>query len=359
MTEPVGDGPAPTFLRSIGWRGRRRAEPRLTIALAGAGCALAVLGVLLVAGDSGSNGGSFNRLPGIFLTALVVAVGAFTVHLARTGPLATAGTVAAVLGIPTFLFFLTFDEDGSRPLPSAVVIVSTLLWVGGYLFGPTKGRPIFLAAALLGGWATLLEITVDGGFIAAIGIIPSGLFGFFFFGGFMLEDGDGFSYYDGGPDFTTVGLLSIGVGIAYVLLSRHLDRKGFNGTSAPFVAIAIVALVQGVSAMIFELEVMGTGVLAAAVGVGLAVHGATAGRRATTWFGAGATVVGLAMVFGDMADGPGVGGLLFIGAGVGLVAAAHALVNVLDEPDEMVLTEGVQPLRRPAITIVPPSDPSV
>ena len=44
-------------------------------------------------------------------------------------------------------------------------------------------------------------------------------------------------------------------------------------------------------------------------------------------------------------------------AGLGLVAVAHALVNVLDEPDEMAMTEGVRPIRRPAVTIVPPSDP--
>jgi hypothetical protein len=102
---------------------------------------------------------------------------------------------------------------------------------------------------------------------------------------------------------------------------------------------------------------MGTGLLAVAVGVGLAAHGSTTGRRATTWFGAGITVIGLAMFFGDMVDSPGTGGLLYMCAGLGLVAAAHALVNVLDEPDEMTMTEGVRPIRRPAVTIVSPSDP--
>src|SRR5690349_6145514 len=85
----------PSFLDSLGPRGLRRAEPRASIALAGAGCALAVVGVLVLAGDAGDGtGGSFNRVPGVVLATVLVAIGALLMHQVREGALATAGSVA-------------------------------------------------------------------------------------------------------------------------------------------------------------------------------------------------------------------------------------------------------------------------
>ena len=132
------------------------------MSLAGAGCALGIVGVLVLAGDTGidEETGDFSQLPGLLLSALVVAIGYFVLSAVRRGPLATAGTVAAALGIPAFMFFVTFDENGFPPYNTeAILIVSTVAWLVTYSAGPAKGRPFFLGSGLIGLWFTVLEIT--------------------------------------------------------------------------------------------------------------------------------------------------------------------------------------------------------
>ena len=371
----MGAAPTSSFLDSLGARARRRAEPRLTIALAGAGCALAVIGVLVLAADAGSSGGdSFNQHPGVALSALVVAAGIITMQQVRQGPLATAGAVATVLGIPPLLAFATFDENSFPPVSiQPILVISTLAWLGSYLVGPGRGRPIFLGAALFGLWASALEI-IEGSYSATFAFLPFGFFPFAFFGTLQdtstsFESSGEFSEYDSGvnvvgdsglgfpnqPNLTTIALLSIGFGVAYLVLSRRLDRTGHHGVALPFAVAGILPLLQGVVALGPELEVAGTALLTAAVGAGLAAHGSTTGRRATTWIGAVVTVVGIGVFIGDLTDDVSTVGPLFALVGLGLVVGAHLLAQAIDEPDEMVMTEGVRPLRRPpAITIVPP-----
>ena len=132
------------------------------MSLAGAGCALGIVGVLVLAGDTGidEETGDFSQLPGLLLSALVVAIGYFVLSAVRRGPLATAGTVAAALGVPAFMFFVTFDENGFPPYNTeAILIVSTVVWLVTYSVGPAKGRPFFLGSGLIGLWFTVLEIT--------------------------------------------------------------------------------------------------------------------------------------------------------------------------------------------------------
>jgi hypothetical protein len=53
MTDTAGAGTArSSLLDRLGPRATRRPQPRASIALAGAGCALAVAGVLTLAGDA-------------------------------------------------------------------------------------------------------------------------------------------------------------------------------------------------------------------------------------------------------------------------------------------------------------------
>ena len=59
-----------------------------------------VLGVLQISGDTGAgDDGDFNNVPGILLSALVVAAGFALLTRFRNGPLATAGVVASATGI--------------------------------------------------------------------------------------------------------------------------------------------------------------------------------------------------------------------------------------------------------------------
>lgn len=348
MTEPLEDVPATSFLDSLGARGRRRAEPRASIAIAGAGCALAVLGVLIVAGDTGTTDGDFNRVPGIVLSALVVVAGYVTLTAARQGPVATAGAAAAALGVPPLLFFLTVDESTAPPYSTeGILIISTLAWLATYMIGPGRGRPFFLGAGLLGAWLSILQLTenvFDAPF-EFFGVTASSVGGF---EGATIDV----------PDPTTIALLSLAFGLGYLVACRWLDRRGHHGTATPFALATLPTLFVGVVAMVDELEQAGTGLLALLVGAALAYHGATVGRRATAWVGGGATALGAAVFLGDMTDDATVGGMLYLAAGIGLVAAAHAVAAALNEPDEMavigIATRQAAPV---ALAATPPGGP--
>jgi uncharacterized membrane protein YidH (DUF202 family) len=356
MTEPLGEPGPVSFLDSLGPRGQRRAEPRTSIAIAGAGCALAVLGVLLVSGDAGtSGGGDFNRVPGIILSALVVGAGYFTLAGTERGPVATAGAVAAALGVPPLMFFLTFDQDGFPPYSTeGILYVSTIAWLVTYAIGPARGRPLFLSAGLLGLWASVLQLTEEvfdapfalvGGFATSFDATvsfdetgsviggPNDAVGGGFGEGFP---GGGFDY----PDPTTIGILSLGFGLAYLLLSRRLDRKGHHGAATPFALATLPALFVGTVSMSDDLQQAGTGLLLMGIGLGLAYHGATVWRRATAWIGGAVTALGAAVFLADMSDDATLVGLLYLAAGIGLVFAGHALGRALHEPDELLVTVG-------------------
>ena len=339
MTEPTTDGPTTTFLDSLGARGLRRAEPRASIAVAGAGCALAILGVLIVAGDTGSSGDDFNKAPGILLSALVVAAGFLTLNMVRVGALATAGTVAAALGVPPLMFFLTFDEGGFPPYSTdGILVVSTLIWLGAYVIGPSRGRPFFLGAGLIGAWLTVLQLTED------VFDFPFGLLGGFaqsFEPAFEDDFGSGsFGPTFDTPDPTTMGLLSLGFGALYLVMARRLDTTHHHGVATPFALATLPSLLVGTVLLGDELEQAGTGLLLILVGAALTHHGSTLGRRATAWVGAAATAIGAAVFLSDMTDDATIAGMLFLAGGIGLVAAGHAVATARREPDEMEIALG-------------------
>ncbi len=340
----------------------------MSIAIAGAGCALAVLGVLIVAGDTGSSDNAFNRTPGILLSALVVAGGYVVLASTRRGPLATAGAVAAALGVPPFMFFVTFDQNGLPPYSTdAILIVSTVVWLGTYAVGAGRGRPFFLGAGLIGLWFTALQL-VEQVFEAPYGAWSA------FGAGFESTRSDvviGGSGFDGGaqvpsvldgptfhmPDPTTIGLLSLGLGVAYLLGCRWLDTRGHAGAATPFAFATLPTLAAGATSLADDLEQAGTGLLIMVLGGALAWHGASSGRRITAWLGGGAAAAGAAIFLADMTDDATVGGMLFVAAGIGLVAAGHAIAVALAEADEMTIT----PSRVPALVtpaVAAPSAPS-
>lgn len=373
MTEPVADANDRSVIDSFGPRALRRAEPRASIAIAGAGCALAILGVLIISADTGTSGDDFNRAPGIVLSALVVGAGFVALANARRGPVATAGAVAAAAGVPPLMFFLTFDENGFPPYSTEAILgVSALAWLASYAAGPGRGRPVFLGAGLIGAWFTVLQVT-EKAFD-----LPWGILGFFM-GGFATEatfedTGSGISGSAGmtggfgedfgassfdAPDPTTMALISLVFGLVYVVAARRLDDRGRHGAATPFAFAALPTLALGSVLLADELEQAGTGLFMMAIGVGLAYHGSTTVRRVTTWVGGAATAIGAAVFLSDMTDDATIGGMLFVAAGIGLVAAGHALVGVIHEPDEMepTLAGTVQDPRGPAAA--PPGRPDL
>jgi hypothetical protein len=323
----------PTFFERIGARSLRRAEPRASIALAGAGCVLAVVGVLIVSGDTGATDGDFSRWPGVILSAAVVVAGYLVLTRVHRGAVATGAAVAAALGVPPLLFFLTFDQGGLPPYSTETILgVSAVAWLASYVWGPGRGRPFFLGAGLLALWATVLQLTEE------IFDAPYG-----FFGGWAATtasiDGDfGGPTSFHAPDPTTLGVLSLVVGIAYLVIGRLLDGSGHHGAATPVAAATLPVLATAPIFLADDLDTAGTGLLLVALGLALAVNGAAAGRRATTWVGGAAVALGVATFLSDMTDDATVGGMLFLAGGLALVFAGHVYANLRQEPDELAVT---------------------
>ena len=339
MTEPTSAAPPADrdgLLRRMAPRTVRRPAPRLTIALAAAGCALVVLGALVVGGDGlGGDDGDGSQLPGILLSAAVTAGGFVLLAQTRSGPLATAGAVAGALGIPLLLFFLTFDEGSFPPYSTeAILFVSTAAWALAYVVGPARARPLFLGAAAIGLWLTVLQVTEN------VLDFPFDVVGSF---GVGFEDDGGFGgFQPDTPDPTTIGMLSLVLAALYLVVARRWDRQGFAGAATPVTAAALVIIPVGLSFMGEELEALGVGLLTTAVGVVVAAHGASVGRRATTWLGAAGAAFGLLVVVGDLVEEATPGGLVLMAVGAGAVVAAEALRRSIGEPDEVAA--GEQPL---------------
>ena len=384
MTEPLGNVPSSSFLDSLGTRGHRRAEPRASIAVAGAGCALAVIGALVVSGDTGIGNGNFNNVPGAVMSALIVAAGLLTLTAVRQGPIATAGAAAAGLGVPPLMFFITWSDSGVPPFSiDAILVVSTLAWLAMYAAGPGRGRPFFLGAGLIGLWFTILQVTEKVFELPFVGLAafgggsfesfeevgepfdPNGDFGSGDFGSGDFGSGDfgsgdfgsppmddfGFSGGFDAPDPTTLGVLSLGLGVAYLVICRWLDRQGRHGAATPFALATLPTLFVGSILLGDDLEAAGTGLLLMLIGAALAFHGGTMGRRATAWVGGGTAAFGLTVFLSDMTEDATVLGMLFMAGGIALVAIAHAVAAALNEPDEMAVTE---PVTVPQSAAAPP-----
>lgn len=354
MTTNGGEPPS-------GWFGAwaaRRAEPRLWISLAGAGCLLAVSGLLVIAGDAQvSDDGGGSTTPGILLFLLVVGAGYVLMQVCREAPIATAGVTAVVLGVPPLVYFVTFDESDVPPFSiDGVLAFSALVWLVSYLVGPGRGRPVLLGAGLVFAWLFALHLIDDpltSGFgdVPIVSDDPFGSDGAF---GDLDPDDGGFgddTFDDGGfgdgrvggtrgprPDWTALGVASVVFGAGYLVTSRVLDRRRLAGSATPFVAAGHVALPTGIVMLGDDLEVIGTGLALAVTGVLVAWLGALGGRRATTVIGAVEVLVGTYMVLGDVmedASATSFGVALFVLGGV-VVGGAHLLHVLTGEPPQSV-----------------------
>jgi hypothetical protein len=354
--------PARGFLDGLGPRGERRAEPRLAIAVAGAGCALAVLGALIISIDSlDGDGDGLNRWPGVLLSLALVIAGMVALSKAPDTSIGTAGVVAAASGVPAFMVFATLSETDLPPYDTtAVLVISTVAWLVAWAVGPGRGHLFFLGAGLLGAWWSALELiegllsapfTIVGGFVDAFsepfapGADP-------FDPGFDGTFGPGSFVEPSVPDATTVGLISLLFGVAYLVVGRRMDRAGRFGVGTPFAVATLPCLALAVTSLADDLDVGGTGALLIALGTLLAWHGATVGRRLTTWVGGAGVAIGVATLLSDVSDSAIVIGMLYLAAGIGTVAVAHAVGQALSEPAETV--PGPSVLRSGPGTTSPP-----
>lgn len=336
------------------------------MSVAGAGCIIAVAGVLVIAGDAQAPGGgeSGSRTPGIILFSLVVVAGYALMHLLRDAPGASAGVTAVVLGVPPLMVFATIDEREIPPFPiDGVLAVSAMVWLASYLAGPGRGRPLLLGAALVFAWLFALE-AVDNALTADLGdppILSEEPFGDI--GPAEVGDGDDTSSGDGGADWTVLGVTSVLFGAGYLALSRVFDRRRLAGAATPFAAVGHVALPAGIVMLGEDLEVIGTGIALALTGGLVCWLGALGGRRATTVIGAAEVIVGSVMVLVEAMEGSSpanVGTALFV-LGFVLVAAAHLLHLATGEPPQTSPGPSTFGGRRPGGPggAVPPARPAV
>ena len=365
---------------------RRRPEPRLWVTLAGAGCILAVSGLQLIAGDAQApeDGGDGTNIPGILLSLLVVAAGFVLMHFFREQPASAAGVAAVVLGTPSLLFFLTFDEN-SFELPfsaEAVLGGSALLWLIAYMVGPGSGRPLLLGGALLFGWLFVIQVTEDplaNGFgTPAIfeddpfvneDASADDEFSDEFsddefsdeFGNDELTVGGATFQSDGGADPTTIGIISVLFGGGFLVGARLLDRRRLYGVATPLVAVGHVALPAGILFLSEDLNAAGTG-LAFVLAGGLVIwSGALGARRATTIIGAIELIIGVVVVLSDVmedASPTSVGSALFV-IGTALVLGSQLLHRQTREtpPSTPGPSEFPGPSRTPQPAGGPPFNP--
>jgi hypothetical protein len=328
------------FLGTIGARAQRRPEPRMWVAVAAVGCALAVFGLFLISGDAqaGDSEGDGSNVPGIVLCLVVVLAGYALMQLLRDAPAASAGVTAVILGLPALALFLTIDVDDVPPFSIELFLgLPALVWGVSYLVGPGRGRPVLLGFALVFAWLFVLQLvedpfasgdlgTVVEGGVFDEGPVPGDLDEEFGDPGLDEElptDSHVFGQ-TGQPDATTIGWISVVFGAAYLAVSRRFDKRQLAGVGTPFVGAGHAALVAGIVLLADDLKASGVGLVFFFVGIVVARLGALSGRRVTTIIGAVEIGVGATIVLGDSMDDAGptsFGTALFVlGAAIAVLA---------------------------------------
>jgi hypothetical protein len=318
MTEVTSIG-GPSRARTLGWRAERRPAPGFAHVLGAVAGAFAVIAMVafVVAADDESP-----QVPGIVLSLVLIAA-ALVLGAWGSGPLRSAGTTALVLTIPLLWLFALFgDGNGGRSDVRGVLLLSLATYAALYLFGWTKGRGIFLGAALV-------ALVYWLGFEVA-GTGDNGVFS----GTFSSDTAQSAS------DVNTTSDAAAGVvmmlGIAYLVAGGVLDRRRLAGVATPFLAVGAWAAIVGGVALGATQSVLLAGVVAVLIGAAVGVIGAAGHvRRGTTWFGVLVVFGGLVAVLVDVApdDEAGVGAIALL---IAVVCGALAwwLARALGEPED-------------------------
>jgi hypothetical protein len=337
----------------------RRPDPRVATVVAAAGCGLAVFGTLALGGDAldGDGGSSGSQIPGVVLCLALLVSGLVLVRNTTSTAFRTAGSFAAVAAIPPLLFFLTFDEGGFPPYSTeAILVLSAAAWIAMHFVGPTRGRIVPLGAGLVAAWLALLQVTEEP-FTAPFDLFDATFGGVIVDGGGSFDDDGSFGRFDV-PDPTTMGAISLLVGLGLGFVGLRLHRQGQVGRATAFAAATAITLPVAVAFLAVDLEQVGSGLLLVVLGLALTISGAAQSRRFTAWFGGVGVFYGVLLLLeeaiGSDASITAIG-LASLVAGAVVVAGAHLLSKGLDEPDEEV--DGPSPFpgggrSSPATTVV-------
>ncbi|MGD9998218.1 MAG: DUF2510 domain-containing protein [Ilumatobacteraceae bacterium] len=301
------------FMDSLGPDARRRPDPRLSIVFAGIGGLLVGAAITaLILGDEGSKGKVIGS--GILLVVISLAI---RFIVTKQAELRSSAVGAGTLGIGLFVGGLMYDSD-SASAPSLVLALAYFL---AWALPGLRGRPVLLglaALALVVGVASL--VGDDGGSGSGFDVIPSEAQD-------VLTD-QGTAYLVFG------GLLMGGVWL--------LDRKRYHGVATSLVVAGLIASTLGVALVVSELGATGGSFLATIVGAVVCYVGGHGSRRATTWWGALITAVGLVSLFGSALEPDTVSGLstvLFL-SGAALIAVPLIVLAIRESNRSNASTAG-------------------
>jgi hypothetical protein len=230
--------------------------------------------------------------------------------------------------VPVCLTFLTLQPGRLSVSSDAVVIVSLLAWLVSYLVLPrARGHVFYLGLATYVFWGYLLDKVEPNALGRAVT------------GAVVIASSNAASSSSGsGPDWTTIGAVSLLIGLLYYLAVFALDRRRLAGAGTGFVVAAFFATVAGIAALSPDMGQAGTGAVLLVLGVALGWLGARSERRFTTWAWTAAAVVGVLLVLEKVigAGHAAVGGIVLIAVGALVVIVAHYLSRATSEPDEVV-----------------------
>lgn len=335
----------------VKFQGGPRPWPRLPSILAAVGGLLALGSLAIFLSELPER---HPRYPGLLVSLLFVAIGVAALLLLRNRPAATAGVVVSAVALVPLLIFAFIDPKRPEPAFSSlqkgkttvtlILLLAGLAWVAAYLFGPGRGAAFYLGAALLALWGVLLvQIATPS---------PS-----------RYRSSTEFDPSSGGSGFdpfaplrsavkdtaTRAGLVSLIVGLLYLVLAARLDRRGDGRPATPLFATAALVLTVGVLALGNQLKVQGASLLGIALGAVTMLLGTRAGRRFTSWYGGLAVAVGFLALLIRVTDGPNkTSGVLVLLVGVGLAVLGDRLTDrFTDARDAWMSSSDVNQVSRP------------
>ncbi|MDQ6696440.1 MAG: hypothetical protein M3Z46_03160 [Actinomycetota bacterium] len=326
-------------IRSSGGFDEARPAPRLPGVLAAAAGILVVSSSILLISQLPRDN---RRLTALLLSLAFEALGLVALHLWRNRPAATAGVVVSAIGVVPALVFAFVDPnrphrafssfDHTKGTLTGILGVSAALWVVAYLFGAGRRFGFYLGAALVALWlVSLLQIATS-----SLERLFNGSTSFSFGSGRSSDSSNSIADRSSiaTSTLTRIGIVSLVVGLIYLVLARVADRRGGGRAATPFFATAPVILTVAVLTLINSWKAEGASILAMALGGLLIWLGTTSGRRFTSWFGAYAVSSGtFALIVKLARTHLTVAGLLVLAAGVALALLANWLTGRADPGD--------------------------
>ena len=258
------------------------------------------------------------QVAGIVFSILLI-VAAIVVGFFVRGPVRSAAITCLVLALPLlWLFAVVGDGDGMQRSDIRTILVLVVVsYVAMYVLTWTRGRAVFLGAALLVAANWLIFEIADQDLPFGFGAAEQLQRGFDGSGRFGVEDNS-----------RTVAIVAVMIAVVLLGAGAILDRRRATGTATPFLVVGSIYAIIGALALGADVEnVYATGIFVAIAGLAIGLAGTLGHRRATSWLGAIVLLsgAGTVVIQGTEDSVSGSGGEAVFG-GFALVAAALLLV---------------------------------